>query len=146
MHGFGGTEVRRDGGSEQPNGRTAEPSNAQLALDWTLDALEARVLCTLSAHKGRAAAIRGEDLARAVGTSPRELQHVIHRLRTEHGAPIASAAAPPCGYYVIETTAEAEAYKREQYSKALGTLASTAAVLRVSMPELLGQLSLEAAR
>ena len=38
----------------------------------------------------------------------------------------------------------AEAYKREQYSKALGTLASTAAVLRVSMPELLGQLSITA--
>lgn len=115
----------------------------QLALDWDLDAAEIRVLAVLRAHRGRAAAIRVPDLARAVGTSPRDCQEIIHRLRVEHGQPIASTAAKPAGYYLVETAGEIDQFVQEQRRKALGTLAAIAAVRRVALPELLGQLSIE---
>jgi hypothetical protein len=118
----------------------------QLALQYDdLDAHEARVLCILRAHRGRVAAIRVPDLARQVGYSGRECQAVVHRLRIEHGAPIASAAGKPCGYFLVETAAEVEAFIQEQRRKALGTLAAIAAVKRVALPELLGQLAIEVA-
>jgi len=117
----------------------------QLRIDWTLDPLEARVLHALSTHRGRANAIRVDDLAREVGRSGRDLQEIVHRLRVDHGKPIASAASKPAGYYIPESLEEVEAFVAEQRAKALGTLAAIAAVKRVTLAELLGQLSLEAA-
>jgi hypothetical protein len=118
----------------------------QLGFNYDdLDTHEARVLCILRAHRGRGAAIRVPDLALQVGYSGRECQAVVHRLRIEHGAPIASAAGKPCGYYLVETVAEVEAFIQEQRRKALGTLAAIAAVKRVALPELLGQLAIEVA-
>ena len=118
----------------------------QLAIDWTLDALESRVLGALSAHRGRGRAIALPDLSRAVETSPRMVQHVVHRLRIEHGAPIASAAGKPCGYYLAETADEVEQCYREHRAKALSTLAAMAALRRIHLADLLGQLQLEIAR
>jgi hypothetical protein len=78
-----------------------------------------------------------------VGLSARELQHVVHRLRVEHGAPIASAAGKPAGYYLVDTAAELEACYREHRAKALSTLQAMAALRRIHLGELLGQLALE---
>lgn len=118
-------------------------SGEQLELAWDLDALEARVVGALRQAQGRARAIGCGVLAERVGTSPREVQHVIHRLRCEHGVPIASTAAPPAGYFIAESSDEIEAFIREQKSKALGILVVVAAVKRRTLAELLGQLSLE---
>ena len=115
----------------------------QLAIDWDLDASEQRVMAALREARGRARAIGCEALAAAVGIPGREIQKVIHRLRIEHGAPIASTAARPAGYYLVETAAEIEQFVREQRRKAIGTLAAIAAVRRVALPELLGQLAIE---
>jgi hypothetical protein len=125
----------------------------QLHLGWDLDAHEARVMHVLTRHRGRAQAIRARDLAAEAGVagetarraSPREIQEIVHRLRCEHGFPIASTAARPAGYYLPESAAEVEAFVREQRRKALGTLAAIAAVRRIALPELLGQLALETA-
>lgn len=130
----------RNGDSCQP-----PPADCQLSLDWTLDPLEARVLCTLSAHRGRGAAISLLELSRSVWTAPRMVQYAIHRLRVEHGSPIASAAGKPAGYYLAETADEVEACYREHRAKALSTLAAMAALRRINLQELLGQLALEVA-
>jgi predicted DNA-binding transcriptional regulator YafY len=108
-----------------------------------LSDLEILVYSTLlDHHQGRAKAIKVPRLADDLGIRDRELQHIVRSLRM-HGARIASTSSRPAGYYIPETVEEAEEYKREQYSKALSTLQSTAAVLRVNLPELLGQLRIE---
>ena len=123
----------------------------QLALDWTLDEAEARVLALLRVRRGRAQAIKVEDLATLVGaggsglgTGGRQVQDVVKRLREQHGVPICSAAGRPAGYYMAATADELEACYREHRSKALSTLKAMAAIKRVGLAELLGQLALEA--
>lgn len=121
----------------------ARGSEMQLELDWTLDPTETRILALLQVRRGRDRAIRVPDLASLSEISPRQVQQIIHRLRVQHGHPIASAAGKPAGYYIPETAAEVEEFYHEQKSKALGTLAAAAAVKRTSLPALLGQLALE---
>lgn len=118
----------------------------QLAIDWRADSVDRRVLRALAGHRGRTMAIALPDLSRAVETSPRMVQHAIHRLRIEHGAPIASAAGHPHGYYLAETAEEVEQCYKEHRSKALSTLAAMAALRRIHLADLLGQLQLEVAR
>jgi hypothetical protein len=115
----------------------------QLEIDWTLDPTEAAVWRALQRRHGRAFAVQVAALAREVEISPRQVQIVVHRLRVYHGYPIASAAAPPAGYYIPESSKEIEDFYHEQKSKALGTLAAAAAVKRTSLADLLGQLRLE---
>lgn len=115
----------------------------QLLIDWTFDPTEAAVWRALARRRGRAFAVQVSALAREVEIAPRQVQVVIHRLRVQHGMPIASAAGKPAGYYIPETSAEVEEFYHEQKSKALGTLAAAAAVKRTSLPALLGQLALE---
>jgi hypothetical protein len=115
----------------------------ELELDWTLDPAETRIMTLLQVRRGRERAIRVPDLASLSGIPARQIQQVIHRLRVQHGQPIASAAGKPAGYYIPETSQEVEEFYHEQKSKALGTLAAAAAVKRTSLPALLGQLALE---
>ena len=120
-----------------------QPAGGQLSLDWSLDALEARVLCALRAHVGRGAAIRVADLAAlaygvdyhaepAAGkkTLERMLQAVVKRLREEHGQPILSTAGKPAGYYLAETADELLQCIREQRRKAIHTLVMLRALKR----------------
>lgn len=128
-------------------------NGSQLTLDWSLDPAEARVLAILRCRRGRALAIAAADLAALAGipggtarrASPREIQEIIHRLRVEHHIPIASAAGKPNGYYMPETPEEIEQFCHELRAKALGSLQAMAAVKRVGLPELLGQLVMEIA-
>lgn len=128
----------------------------QLTLDVRLSDLdepEARVLSVLRAHRGRARAIKARELAiqaSVAGTcvhraSPRMVQLIVNRLRREHGVSIASTATEPAGYYLIETVEELKQFKHEQKAKALGILVAIAAVDRIALPELLGQLAIEVA-
>jgi len=118
-------------------------ATCQLEIDWTLDPTEAAVWRALSRRLGRAFAVQVAALAREVEIAPRQVQEVVHRLRVQHGMPIASGAGKPAGYYIPETSQEVEEFYHEQKSKALGTLAAAAAVKRTSLPALLGQLALE---
>lgn len=133
---------RVSGRSDSPT-LPVTPSPDQLSLDWTLDPQETRVLQALQAHRGRARAIQVAHLALFAEVPQRTVQQVVHRLRVEHGQPIASTAARPAGYYIPETAEEVEQFVHEQRAKALGTLAAIAAVRKVALAELLGQLALE---
>ena len=125
---------------------------SEIAGDWSLDPLERAVLAVLQDHRGRAAAISARQLAAMAGiegncyrrASPRGVQTIVKRLREEHGAAICSAAGQPAGYYLAETAQELEACYREHRAKALSTLKAMAALKRIHLRELLGQLRMEA--
>ncbi|HET8898427.1 MAG TPA: hypothetical protein VFN09_06640 [Rhodanobacteraceae bacterium] len=67
------------------------------------------------------------------------LRHVIVALR-EAGHPI--AGTPATGYFLAETDAELEATCEFLYSRAMTTLTQVAALKRVALPDLRGQLRL----
>jgi len=126
----------------------------QLALDWTLDVLEARVLYFLRDRVGRGAAIRVPDLAEQIHgatwyrgtvaarkTLERQVQDVVKRLREEHGEPILSSAGKPAGYYMAATTEEVEQCVAEHRRKAIHTLTMLRA-LRRHLARLRGQQEL----
>lgn len=115
----------------------------QLALDWTLDPAEARILRLLQARRGRAQAIRVPDLAALVLIAPREVQDIVKRLREQHGAPILSGAGKPPGYWWAATAEELDGCIREQKRKAINTLIVLRA-LRRHRARLMGQVVMEA--
>ena len=123
----------------------------QLALDWSLDPLEARVLALLRIRRGRAQAIQARDLAALAGiegdchhrASPRGVQQVVARLRERHGCPILSSAGRPPGYWWAATVEELEQCIREQRRKAISTLIVLRA-LRRHRGRLQGQMGIDA--
>ncbi len=136
--------------------RTSHGASPQLALDWTLDPLEARVLTLLRVRRGRALAIRVPELAalasrepRAASrdrrVSPREIQEIVRRLREQHGCPILSSAGRSAaggpGYWWAATAEELEQCIREQRRKAISTLVVLRA-LRRHRARLAGQMPL----
>jgi hypothetical protein len=115
---------------------------SQLAIDWTLDGLEWRVVALLRVRRGRAQAIRVSDLAAILGgrrrcgdlwsgdVSPREVQDIVRRLREQHGCPILSSAGRPPGYWWAATAEELDQCIREQKRKAISTLVVLRALRR----------------
>ncbi len=128
----------------EPRTVDRERSELQLAIDWTLDADEARVLRHLKARRGRAQAIRVPDLAQLVELDERELQKVVKRLREQHGQPILSSAGKPPGLWFAATPDELEACIREQRRKAVSTMLALRA-LRRHLARLRGQGTLPSA-
>ncbi|MGD0263558.1 MAG: hypothetical protein ABSD47_01225 [Candidatus Methylomirabilota bacterium] len=84
----------------------------------------------LRVRRGRSQAVRVPDLAALVGTSPREIQDVVKRLREQHGCPILSSAGKPPGYWWAATAEELEICIREQRRKAISTLVVLRALRR----------------
>ena len=130
----------------------------QLALDWTLDPLEARVLALLRVRRGRGQAIKVAELAALVApvgsrqkaeaggrVSPREVQEIVRRLREQHGCPILSSAGRPPGYWWAATAEELEICIREQRRKAVSTLIVLRA-LRRHRARLQGQMQMSESR
>lgn len=123
------------------------PDGAQLALDWTLDPLEARTLALLRARVGREQAIRVPDLAELIAqriecrVSPRETQEIVRRLRERHGCPILSSAGKPPGYWWCASPTELRKCIAEQRAKAISTLIVLRA-LRRHLAGLMGQVQL----
>jgi hypothetical protein len=109
------------------------------------------VLAILRTRRGRGQAIRAGDLASLAGiegdrrrrASPREVQHIIRRLREQHGVAVCSTAGRPPGYYMPATPEELERCIREQRRKAISTLVVLRA-LRRHRAALAGQLALGA--
>lgn len=91
-------------------------------------------------HIGKANAISGEDLARALGTNPRQLRHMTDAL-IEDG--IALCSHPANGYWIAQNAAELEACCQFHRQRALHELAKEAKLRKLTLPDLLGQLHLK---
>lgn len=103
------------------------------------------VLAALSRHIGAARGIRARDLVVeiegifACAAHERELRHVIESLRRE-GHHI--CGTPSEGYYLAATDDELVRTCQFLYDRAMTTLSQIAAMRRVALPDLRGQLRL----
>ena len=105
-----------------------------------------RVIAILARHVGAARAAHAEDLvieltesAQGVEVGKRRLRHVVEALR---GDGFHVCALPKFGYYMAATDTELNATCEYLYSRSMTTLAQVAAMKRVSLPDLRGQLRL----
>lgn len=104
----------------------------------------AAVLGALSRHIGAANGVTGERLVSEILGRPdavaeRHLREVVVRLRLE-GQHV--CAHPLRGYFMAETAEELDATCVFLYDRAMTTLTQIAAMKRVSLPDLRGQLHL----
>lgn len=107
----------------------------------------AQVLTELSHHIGQANGIHVRDLvARITGQliasepQERKVRQIITDLRME-GSHI--CGHPSSGYYMAETPEELEHTLQFLRSRAMSSLALESRMRRISMPELIGQLTLK---
>ena len=117
------------------------PQLALLFQEMTPD--EKRVLRVLQAHRGRANAITGADLASRVELPWRACREVMKSLIEIHHCRIGSAPGRPPGYFMIETAEEAQEVYRVLRGQGLSTLKRAAVIRGIGLRELVGQLSLE---
>lgn len=103
------------------------------------------VLAALARHIGRERGIKGADLVAEIcglfadGGDERRLRHVIQALR-EDGEHI--CGKPITGYFMAASAEELEETRRWLYSRSMTTLKQWAAMGRISLVDLLGQLRL----
>ena len=119
----------------------ASAESAQLALDWTLDPLEARVLNLLQPHLGEDRAIKIPALAARVGIGKRKLQEIIRRLVVDHGSCILSGGR---GIWMAATADELTRSYREQRRKGISTLVRQRQIYRRHLARLMGQQEIAA--
>ena len=105
-----------------------------------LDSLAILVLHHLQSHKGKAQGISGAALAAVTGVGERAQRNAISLLRRWGHA---VAGTPETGYYLAQTANELNECCGFLRSRALHSLAIEAQLKRLSLPELLGQISLE---
>ena len=102
--------------------------------------LNSMVLFHLSSHhKGRARGIKAELLAIKTGMHERTLRTAISALR-EEGVPV--VGTPETGYYIAQTADELDECCAFLRSRAMHSLAIEALLRKVTLPALLGQLTL----
>lgn len=113
-----------------------------------------RVLKIMAHHHGRANAIGMGELYVSVYGEPwahrindtRKLRKVILALQRD-GVPICSHSdARGGGYYLASVGTDLEDYLHRRHTRALKILALEARLRRLTLPELLGQMSLDAGR
>lgn len=103
------------------------------------------VLAALSRHIGRAHGVTARALVSEIAgmfaeaAHERELRHVIEELRRD-GQHI--CGHPSTGYYLAESDAELDETCRFLFNRAMTSLTQVAAMRRVSLPDLRGQLRL----
>lgn len=103
------------------------------------------VLAELSRHVGVAAGIHVRELAVAVAgvfagpAAERQVRSVVEALRRE-GHHV--CAEPAAGYYIAADAAELDRTCQFLYERAMTSLVQVAAMRRVSLPDLAGQLRL----
>lgn len=112
----------------------------------TLDSLEAAILVVLMDHRGKEAAISREKLVAGVNAlletqineraTRRKIKHLVER----HGKWIGSCHG---GYFMIETEQEFNAVYGYYRNFGLSIFHVAAKLKKTSLPELMGQLSLE---
>lgn len=82
-------------------------------------------------------------LAERVGISTRSLQTIINHLIVDHKKPIGSTSKKPAGYYIVSNDEDLDEALKNLRHRAMSILHRMAALRRVSLNELLGQLRLE---
>lgn len=115
------------------------------------EAVKARVLQVLTEHVGRANAIdMGELYRRVYGeewrhkiNDTRKLREVITDLR-QSGAAIGSSASQAGGGYYLMSGSELQEWADRVQAQALRKLGMVAKLRRRTLPELLGQIAVEA--
>lgn len=98
--------------------------------------------CLLADHTGRANGISGADLTVKAGlhaSQDRIVRKLITQLRLQGSAIVGT---PDTGYFIAQTRAELDEFAKFHRSRALHELTILSRVLKVSIPELAGQLSL----
>lgn len=107
----------------------------------------AQVLTELSYHIGQANGVHVRDLviritgqAVSCGVLERRIRTIITELRMD-GAHI--CGHPVTGYYMAATASELEATLQFLRSRAMSSLQLESRMRRISMPELLGQITLK---
>lgn len=121
------------------------PLWAPIDFDETKLAGEEReVFAILKFHIGEARAIKVGTLAAHLGSvTERSVREVLKSLTESHGLAIASSIKPPFGVYLVETAEEIRDYIKQLTDRALSMLYRRSVLEKKSLPELLGQLSLE---
>ena len=112
-----------------------------------INSLEAAILMILDTHRGREQSIPRADLVKEVNqacllfpVNERTIRQTIKHLVERHGAWIGSSSR---GYFLIETTEELERACRYYHGYAMSLLHVEAKLRKVSLPDLIGQLSLK---
>ena len=113
---------------------------------WRAAVDRVALVSALAAHVGEASGIHAEDLARVITgdggpAAQRRLRAAIEELRRE-GFQI--CGRPETGYFLADTEAELNRTCNFLYDRAMTGLAQVAAMKRVALPELRGQLQLPA--
>lgn len=113
----------------------------------TLNTLELTILRILEEHRGKENPIGRFALVDQIDAEcplfpvhEREVRRVIKHLREQHGERIGSKGN---GYFKAETADEVKAISGYHRKRGLSELYSAAKIERSSLPELLGQLSIE---
>lgn len=100
------------------------------------------LLLILSTHRGRANGISGDALAARCDVPARRVRELISEMRFEG---VAIVGTPATGYYVAEAPEEIKEFEDFHFARARHSLGIISRVRGVSMPILLGQLSLNQA-
>ena len=119
-------------------------------IDVNSDEYRHRLLAELTSHIGEMNAIGMPALYQAVFNRPwsdrindtRHIRKLVTTMR-EEGVPICSSASNGGGYYLAAAGSELEAYLRRDKFRALRILKRDAAILKISLPNYLGQLKME---
>lgn len=90
-------------------------------------------------HIGKTNAVSGDDLARMLGISPREMRKMTDEVIDEG---VALCSHPANGYWIAENAQELEATCQFHRTRALHELAKEAKLRKMPMQDLLGQLHL----
>ncbi len=114
-------------------------------MNQELTLLESQILKILESHRGRANLIGRFDLVERINqecspASEREIRATITHLVEEHAVWIGSC---PKGYFMIQTDEELLAVCKYYHSYAMSLLYKEAKLRKISLHQLLGQLSFE---
>lgn len=101
---------------------------------------KATLLTTLASHTGRANGISGSALAQRMGLPSRRVRKLVTEARRD-GALI--LGTPKTGYYMATNAAEFNEFVHFIHSRAMHSLYTLSLLRKVSLPTLLGQISLE---
>lgn len=101
------------------------------------------VFAIIKFHIGEARAIKVGILAAHAGRAERTVREALKTLTETYGLAIASSIKPPFGVYLVETAEELRDYMQQLTDRALSMLYRRSVLEKRSLPDLLGQLSLE---
>lgn len=97
------------------------------------------LLVHLASHRGAANGIKCATLAAQTGLPERQVRKLISDLRFEGAAIVGT---PETGYFIAESKDEIDRFVKFHFARARHSLGAVSRVLRISMPEIMGQLSL----